>query len=147
MVSQTAKQPNSSGLRLSYVASVPFCLLDLSSAHNMPTLCPLYLFSSTVPELMEDGDGMWFNAQFCFRLVYEAHPKDSEDLVHGEAAVFGDMKIIKLGQVHPSGENGNFLPPGQQSQNITSHGLGFQNGAKCHDLRCVLHPSTPRCWV
>jgi hypothetical protein len=39
-------------------------------------------------------------------LLYETHPQGSKkaDLVHGSAMVLGDMKLIQIGSINPSGK-------------------------------------------
>jgi hypothetical protein len=44
-------------------------------------------------------------------LLLECHP-DGQSIVHGNAFIYGDMKIVKLGDTHPQAENGNFPPTG-----------------------------------
>lgn len=44
-------------------------------------------------------------------LLLECHP-EGQSVEHGNAFIYGDMKIIKLGQTHPEDENGNFPPSG-----------------------------------
>ena len=39
---------------------------------------------------------------------------------------------------------GSSLEARVKNDSVAPH---FQNGAKIRDLRCVLHPSTRRCWV
>eukprot|EP00040_Diaphanoeca_grandis_P010270 m.52516 g.52516 ORF g.52516 m.52516 type:complete len:531 (+) comp21620_c1_seq1:308-1900(+) len=83
-------------------------------------------------------------------LLYEAHPNGS-DLVHGNAMVLGDMKIIKTGDTNPEGENGNFLPPGQALGSETyAIGCGpLRAGAadqqECKTKYCLFNISADPC--
>lgn len=72
-------------------------------------------------------------------LLLEAHPESDSDQVHGNAIIVGDMKLVQIGPTMPAGENGNFLPPGQNKADqkyLLSCGIDIPKDGPANQTEC-----------
>jgi len=72
-------------------------------------------------------------------LLLEAHPESDSDQVHGNAIIVGDMKLVQIGPTMPAGENGNFLPPGQNKADqkyLLSCGIDVPKDGPANQTEC-----------